>query len=150
MNHQSSPTDLPTGFRRTVLVAFPARPTAPSAPTTVEGVLLSAARVIARVGLHHGDYVLDALGRDGVDVPMFVRPMSVVGAIRYAATGDPQRSSTLADQAVGFLALSIDGGPVWTDIFSLERHVEDWSDTTDKATAVAVLESVATAPERAA
>ncbi|MFF4369682.1 hypothetical protein [Streptomyces sp. NPDC001594] len=147
MNHQSSPTDLPTGFRRTVLVALPIRP---SGPDTVEGVLLAAARVIARVGLHHGDYVLDALGRDGVDVPLFIRPMSVVGAIRYAATGSPQHTSTLADMAVNFLALSLDGGPVWRDWRSLEQHVDDWSDTVDKATAVGVLESVATAPERAA
>ncbi|MFF4576874.1 hypothetical protein ACFY15_00455 [Streptomyces sp. NPDC001373] len=147
MIHHPSPTDLPHGARRTVLVALPIRPTVPD---TVEGVLLAAARVIARVGLHHGDYVLDALGRDGLDVPMFIRPMSVVGAIRYAATGSPHGMSTLADMAVNFLALSLDRGPVWRDWRSLEQHVDDWSDTVDKAAAVAVLESVATTPERAA
>lgn len=81
---------------------------------------------------------------------MYVRPMSVVGAIRYAATGSPQRSSTLADMAIGFLALSLDGGPVWTDPFSLEMHVDEWSDGVDKVSAVAFLELAATAPERAA
>lgn len=144
---KTSPTSLPHGSRRTVLVALPVRPTA---PTTVEGTLLAAARVIARVGLHRGDYVLDALGRDGVDVPMYVRPMSVVGAIRFAATGSPQRTSCLADMAVGFLALSIDGGPVWRDPFSLERHVDEWSDGVTAVEAVAVLELSATAPERVA
>ncbi|AZM91476.1 hypothetical protein [Streptomyces sp. W1SF4] len=147
MNHKPSPTSLPTGGRRTVLVALPPRPTAPD---TVEEVLLAAARVIARLGIHHGDYVLDALGLDGLDVPLYMRPMSVVGAIRYAATGNPQRSSLLADQAVNFLALSIDGGPVRPDLLSLERHVEDWSDGVDQVGAVALLEWVATAPERAA
>lgn len=145
--NQPSPTDLLHGSRRTVLVALPVRPTA---QRSVEDVLLAAARVIARVGLHRGNYVKDALGHEGLDVPMYVRPMSVVGAIRYAATGSPQRTSCLADMAVGFLALSIDDGPVWTDPFSLERHVDDWSDGVDKVSAVAFLELAATAPERAA
>lgn len=147
MNHQSSPTDLPNGFRRTVLIALPVRPTQPA---TVESTLLAAARVIARVGLHRGDYVKDALGRDDINVPLYQRPMSVVGAIRFAATGSPQRSSCIADMAIGFLALSIDGGPVWTDPFSLEQHVDDWSDEVSVADAVAFLELAATAPERAA
>ncbi|MFI8278567.1 hypothetical protein ACIGBH_27575 [Streptomyces sp. NPDC085929] len=146
MNHQ--PTDLPPGARRTVLVALPHRPS--PEPTTVEQVLLSAARTIARVGLHHEDYVLDALDHRALEVPLYSRPMSVVGAIRYAATGSPQRTSSLSDQAVGFLALSIDGGPVWMDLLSLELHVEDWSDEVTAAEAVAFLELAATAPERAA
>ncbi|MCX4540456.1 hypothetical protein [Streptomyces sp. NBC_01565] len=146
MNTQ--PTDLLDGGRRTILVALPTRPT--DAPTTVEQVLLSAARVIARVGLHRGDYVLDALGHQALDVPLYVRPMSVVGAIRFAATGSPQRTSTLAEMAVGFLALSLKDGPVWTDPFSLERHVDDWSDDVTAVEAVEFLELVATAPERAA
>ncbi|MFG2978820.1 hypothetical protein ACGFYY_38265 [Streptomyces sp. NPDC048331] len=147
MNHKPSPTDLLDGARRTVLVALPVRPTPPA---TVESTILAAARVIARVGLHHGDYVLDALGRDGLDVPMYVRPMSVVGAIRHAATGSPQKTNCVADMAIGFLALSIDGGPAWTDPFSLEAHVDDWSDGVTAAEAVAFLELAATAPERAA
>ncbi|MFJ8163858.1 hypothetical protein ACIRBY_23425 [Streptomyces sp. NPDC096136] len=148
MIRKPSPTDLPHGARRTVLVALPHRPS--PEPTTVEQVLLSAARTIARVGLHHEDYVADALDHRALEVPLYSRPMSVVGAIRYAATGSPQRMSTLADQAVGFLALSIDGGPVWRDLLSLELHVEEWSDGVDMAGAVAFLELVATAPERAA
>lgn len=147
--NQPSPTDPSHGSRRTVLVALPHRPF--PEPTTVEQVLLSSARVIARVGLHHDDYVLDALGHDGLDVPLYVRPMSVVGAIRYAATGSPQRTSQLADQTVSFLALSLEDGPVRTDLLSLERHVEDWQATLSQSEAVALLEQVATAPaERAA
>lgn len=145
---KTSPTNLPHGSRRTVLVALPHRPS--PEPATVEQVLLSAARTIARVGLHRGNYVLDALGHQALDVPLYVRPMSVVGAIRYAATGSPQRNSSLADQAVNFLALSIDGGPVWSDLLSLELHVEDWSDGVTAVEAVAFLELAATAPERAA
>ncbi|MFD3717213.1 hypothetical protein [Streptomyces sp. NPDC058674] len=147
MNHKPNPTDLPHGSRRTIRVALPVRP---AAPTTVEGVLLAAARVIARVGLHHGDYVLDALGHNDLDVPLCVRPMSVVGAIRAAATGSPQRTSSLADQAVNFLALSLDDGPVWRDVLSLERHVDDWSDGVTAVEAVALLELVATSPAEVA
>lgn len=145
MNHQ--PTDLPRGDRRTVRVVGITIPQA--RPGTVESVLLAAARVIARNGVHR-DYVEDPFNRRHPEVPMFVRPMSVVGAIRYAATGDPQKTSQLADTAVNFLALSIDGGPVWTDLLSLECHVEDWSDGLSAAEVVAALELTATAPERAA
>ncbi|MFE3762316.1 hypothetical protein ACFXPI_11185 [Streptomyces sp. NPDC059104] len=148
MNHKPSPSSLPHGSRRTVLVALPHRPS-PEA-TTVEQVLLSAARTIARVGLHRRDYVVDALRHQALEVPLYVRPMTVVDAIRFAATGSPQRTSSLADQAVGFLALSIDGGPAWTDLLSLELHVENWADGVTAAEAVAFLELAATAPERAA
>ncbi|MFJ9644975.1 hypothetical protein [Streptomyces sp. NPDC101206] len=146
MYDKPSPTDLPTGARRTVLVALPHKPE--PAPTTVEQVLLGAARTIARVGLHHGDYVRGALSHAELEVPLYVRPMSVVGAIRHAATGSPQRASQLADMAVSFLALSLADGPTWTDLLSLEAHVEDWSDGLSAVEVVAVLEQVATAPER--
>ena len=143
--NQPSPTRLLDGSLRTVLIALP------SPAPTVESVLLAAASVIQARGLHHGDYVKDPFNwNTEAAFPTCLRPMSVVGAIRYAATGDPQRSSQLADMAVSFLALSIDGGPVWTDLLSLERHVEKWSDEVTAAEAVAVLERVATAPERAA
>ncbi len=146
MNHQPSPTRLLDGSLRTVLIALPS-----PAPATVESVLLAAASVIQARGLHHGDYVADPFNWNTESgFPTCLRRMSTVGAIRYAATGDPQRSSQLADMAVNFLALSIDGGPVWTDWRSLERHVEDWSDELSAAEVVAFLELAATAPERAA
>ncbi|WP_369778878.1 hypothetical protein [Streptomyces sp. R33] len=147
MHHQ--PTDLPRGDRHTVRVVGITIPQA--RPGTVEAVLLAAASVIQVRGLHHGDYVADPFNwNTETGFPACLRPMSAVGAIRYAATGSPQATSQLADTAVHFLALSLDGGPVWTDPFSLERHVEDWSDGLSAAEVVAALELTATAPERAA
>ena len=147
MNPQ--PTDLPPGDRRTVRVVGITIPQA--RPGTVESVLLAAACAIQARGLHHGDYVKDPFNwNTEPEFPTCLRPMSAVGAIRYAATGDPQKTSQLADMAVSFLALSLDGGPVWTDLLSLERHVEDWSDGLSAAEVVAALELTATAPERAA
>ncbi|MCB5168055.1 hypothetical protein LG634_24910 [Streptomyces bambusae] len=149
MNHQTSPTDTPRGDRRTVRVILPARPADP-VPATVEDVLLGAARVIARLGLYHDDYVQGALSLGDLETPLFVRPMSVVGALRFVTTGSPQRTCQLADQAMCYLALSIDGGPYRQDLLSMEAHVEDWADSVDAPAAVAFLELAATAPERAA
>ncbi|MFG2617751.1 hypothetical protein ACGFXC_08980 [Streptomyces sp. NPDC048507] len=143
-----SPTDLPHGSRRTVLVALPTRPTA---PTSVEGVLLTAARLLQERGLWQGDFVPDALDRE-MCIPHCLRPMSIVAAIRCVISGNPHRTTQLADMAIGVLALSIDEGPLWGDMFSLELHVDAWNDVPGRTTddAVALLESVATAPERAA
>lgn len=148
MNHKPSPTDLLSGSRRTVLVALPARRTA---PTTVDGTLLAAARLLQKRGLWQGDYVPDAFDRQ-MCIPHCLRPMSIVAAIRCVVSGNPHRSTQLADTAVGVLALSIDGGPFHVDLFSLEAHVDSWGDEPGRTTddAVALLESVATAPERAA
>lgn len=142
----TSPTNIPTGDRRTALVIL-----APARPSTVPAVLLAAARIIQANGLWQGDYVPDAFDRE-MCVPHFIRPMSIVGAIRCAATGDPHRSSQLADTAIGFVALSIDGGPYWGDVFSLEAHVNEWNDVPGRSgdEAVALLERLATAPEVAA
>ncbi|MEU9000481.1 hypothetical protein [Streptomyces sp. NPDC048551] len=149
MNHQSSPTDLPHGSRRTVLVALPVRPTA---PTTVEGVFLAAARLLQERGLWQGDYVPDVRDRE-MRIPHCLRPMSIVAAIRCVVSGNPHRSSQLADTAMGVLALAIGDGPFYGDIFSLETHVDKWNDVPGRTTddAVALLERVATSPtERAA
>ncbi|KUH38424.1 MULTISPECIES: hypothetical protein [Streptomyces] len=143
------PTNFPSGDRRPTRVAF-----TPPRPSTVPGVLLAAARVIQANGLWHGDYVPDPFDREisADEVPHTRRPMSVVAALKCAATGSPHGESQLADMAIGFVALSIDGGPAWGDIFSLERHVEDWGDAPGRSAddAVALLETLATAPERAA
>lgn len=147
MNHQ--PTDPPRGDRRTVRVILPMLPLVP-ATATVEDVLRAAAGALQSRGLHHGDYVAGALDNFEDAFPKCLRPMSVVGAIRYAATGNPQRTSQLADQAVGFLALSLDGGPDRLDLLSLESHVEAWSDDATTDAVVAFLELAATAPECAA
>ncbi|MFD8577213.1 hypothetical protein ACFV1H_18010 [Streptomyces virginiae] len=148
MNPKPSPTDLPHGSRRTVLVALPVRPTA---PTTVEGTLLAAARLLLERGLWQGDYVPDVRDRE-MCIPHCLRPMSIVAAVRCVVSGNPHRSTQLADRAIGFLALSIGEGPVWGDVFSLEAHVDAWNDASGRTVdeAVALLELAATAPERAA
>ncbi|WP_327169505.1 hypothetical protein [Streptomyces subrutilus] len=147
----STPTDLPHGSRRTVRVVSPAIP--PSRPTTVPAVLLAAARVIQSNGLWQGDWVPDPFNRE-MCIPHFLRPMSIVTAIKYAATGDPHvYVSRVADDAIAALALAIGDGPDYGDIFSLEEHIEDWGDEPGRSVdeAVALLEWVATSPaERAA
>ncbi|MFJ5804811.1 hypothetical protein [Streptomyces sp. NPDC093093] len=149
MNNEPTAIGLPgqSGITHHIKVPLPVRPT-----LSVESVLLLAASAISVRGLHHGDYVEDPFNwRTESTFSPKLRAMSVVGAIRYAATGDPQKSSQLADTAVNFLALSVGGTPVWTDWRSLERHVEDWSDGLTTVEAVAGLERVATSPvERAA
>jgi hypothetical protein len=146
--NQPSPTDLPHGARRTVLVTLPPRPTA---PTTVEGVFLAAARLLQARGLWQDGPVPDVHDRE-VCIPHCLRPMSIIAAIRCAVSGNPHRSSQLADTAIGVLALWIANGPAYGDIFSLEAHVEKWNDQPGRTTddAVALLESAATSPERAA
>jgi hypothetical protein len=141
---QTNPTNLTHGSRRTVLVALPVRP---AAPTTVEGTLLAAARLLQERGLWQGDYVPDAFDRE-MCIPHCLRPMNIVAAIRCVISGNPHRSTQLADMAVGVLALAIGDGPSYGDLFSLEAHVDGWNDepgrTTDEA--VALLERVATSP----
>ncbi len=123
-------------------------------PSTVSAVLLAAARILQANGLWQGDHVVDPCDREisPVEVPHTMRPMSIVAALKCASTGDPHASSQLGDTAVGFVALSIDGGPYWEDGFSLEAHVDEWNDAPARTTddAVALLEMLATAPERAA
>ncbi|MFE5895873.1 hypothetical protein ACFQ67_00330 [Streptomyces sp. NPDC056488] len=140
------PANFPTGDRRTSLVLLPVR-----RPSTVPGVLLRAAQILQANGLWQGDYVPDPLDRE-VCVPHFLRPMSVIAALNCAATGDPHRTSQVSDMAMGFVALSIDGGPYWTDFRSLEAHVEAWNDAEGRSAdeAVALLELLATTSERAA
>lgn len=143
------PTNLPSGDRQPVLVLLP-----PARPTTVPAVLLGAARIIQANGLWQGDYVPDPLNREisAEEIPHSQRPMSLRAAINCATTGDPHRTSQLGDMAMGYLALSIDGGPYWGDYRSLETHVEAWNDepgrTADET--VALLERLATSSERAA
>ncbi|MFF5972268.1 hypothetical protein ACFY7C_12185 [Streptomyces sp. NPDC012769] len=142
----TDPTNVPTGDRRPLLVLLP-----PPQPTTVPNVLLAAARLLQMNGFWQHDYLPDPFDRT-LKTPHASRPMSMVAAIRCAATGDPHRTSQLADTAIGFVALSIDGGPYDPNLLSLERHVDAWGDepgrTVDEA--VALLEQLATAPERAA
>lgn len=88
-------------------------------------------------------------------VPHALRPMSIVAALKCAVSGDPHRTSLLADQAIGTLALRllVDGeGPVYGDIFALEAHVDAWGDVPGRSveSVVAVLEAAGDAAEVAA
>lgn len=118
-----------------------------AAPTTVPGVFRVAARLLASNGLYKGDFVPDSFDRE-MCVPHFLRPMSIVAALKTATTGDPHRTSLLSDHAIAELALrlEVDGeGPLFGGIFDLEAHVDAWGDVESRTTesAVAVLERAA-------
>ncbi|WP_432184896.1 DUF6197 family protein [Streptomyces tendae] len=119
-----------------------------AAPTTVPGVFRAAARLLAANGLYQGgDYVPDTFDRE-MCIPHFLRPMSIVAALKTATTGDPHRTSLLSDRAIAELAvrLEVDGeGPLFGGIFDLEAHVDAWGDVESRTTesAVAVLERAA-------
>ncbi|MFJ4681989.1 hypothetical protein [Streptomyces sp. NPDC088789] len=120
-------------------------------PTTVPQAVRAAARLLAANGLHQGDFVPDAFDRE-MRVPHFLRPMSIVAALKCATTGDPHLTSLLADEAIAVLALrlEVDGeGPLFGGIFDLEAHVDAWGDVEGRTTesAVAVLEAAADAVE---
>lgn len=120
-------------------------------PTTLPGVYRAAARVLATNGLYQGDFVPDTFDRE-MCVPHFLRPMSIVAALKCSTTGDPHRTSLLADEAIAVLALrlEVDGeGPLFGGIFDLEAHVDGWGDLEGRTTesAVAVLEAAADASE---
>ena len=122
-----------------------------ASPSTVPQVFRAAARWLAANGLHKGDFVPDAFDRE-VCVPHFLRPMSIVAALKCATTGDPHRTSLLSDEAIAVLALrlEVDGeGPLFGGIFDLEAHVDAWGDVESRSTesAVAVLEAAADACE---
>ncbi|WIC88841.1 hypothetical protein SEA_ONIONKNIGHT_35 [Streptomyces phage OnionKnight] len=125
-----------------------------AAPTTVPAVFRVAARLLAERGLYKGDFVPDSFDRE-MCIPHFLRPMSIVAALRTATTGDPHRTSLLSDQAIAVLALrlEVDGeGPLFGGIFDLEAHVDAWGDVESRTTesAVAMLEHAADWNEAAA
>ena len=120
-------------------------------PTTVPATYRAAARLLAANGLYKGDFVPDAFDRE-MDVPHVLRPMSIVAALKCVVSGDPHRTSLLADEAIAVLALrlEVDGeGPLYGGIFDLEAHVDAWGDVESRTTesAVAVLEGAADANE---
>jgi hypothetical protein len=140
----TEPTNLPAFGRRPVLVLL-----APPRQTTVPAVLLAAARIIETNGFWATDWVEDAFDRR-LTTPHASRRMNLVGAIRCAVSGDPHRESQLADMAIGYASLSL--APEWTDAYSLRTHLDNWAEMPGRSAteAVALLEMLATAPERAA
>jgi len=118
---------------------------------SVPQVFRAAARVLAANGLYQGDFVPDVFDRE-MCIPHFLRPMSIVAALKCATTGDPHVTSLLVDEAICVLALrlEVDGeGPLFGGIFDLEAHVDGWGDLEGRTaeSAVAVLESAADASE---
>ncbi|MDT0409897.1 MULTISPECIES: DUF6197 family protein [Streptomyces] len=147
------PTDLPAGHRRTVLVTGISIPTQPSEkrpPMALSTLFRTAARILARVGLHQGDYLPDVFDRR-LTTPHSERPMCLVAALRCAATGDPHRISILAGDAIRVLAdrLVVNGeeGPYGSDELACEFHLAQWGDEEGRTTeaAVGVLERAADA-----
>lgn len=123
-------------------------------PTTVPGVYRAAARLLAANGLYKGDFVPDFADRE-MCIPHFLRPMSIVAALKCVTSDDPHRTTILADQAIAVLALrlEVDGeGPLLGGIFDLEAHVDAWGDVESRTTesAVAMLEQAADLNEVAA
>lgn len=139
-------TSVPTYGRRPVLVTGVPIPR----PMTVAAVYRGAARLIAVNGLHHGDYVPDPFDRQS-RTPHRARPMSLVAAIRCAATGDPHRMVPLSELAVSVLAsrLEVDGLHAPDDPVLREIHVDDWADVDGRTTecVCAVLYAAADAVE---
>lgn len=140
----SQPTDLPAHGRFDKTIPIPHVP----ADGTLPVVFRAAARLIARNGLHQGDWVFDAFNRSATTAHCD-RPLSIVAAVRCVTTGNPHRTSPLADRAVAELAdhLVVDDDHASRDATAdqLAAHVDHWGDHDGRTTesAVAVLEHAA-------
>jgi hypothetical protein len=110
----------------------------------LSAVFRKAARLIAVNGHYQGDHIPDPFDRE-MCIPHSLRPMSIVAAVKCAVSGDPHMPSLLADKAIAVLALRLEGGPEFGDIFSLESHVDEWGDALGRTAeeAVALLETAA-------
>lgn len=119
--------------------------------TTLPQVYRFAARLLARNGLHQGDFLPDFRDRQLTTLHIN-RPMSIVAAIRTVANGNPHLSSPFSEVAVRQLAhrLLVDGeGPFGEGRLALATHVDGWGDLPGRTTesAVAMLEAAADACE---
>jgi hypothetical protein len=114
-------------------------------PTDRAGVLARAALIIAHQGKHSGDFIPDPFNRRSSS-PHYLRPMSAVGAINCAVSGDPRIPSNLSWAAVRLLGrmVLVDGDRAADDsIEVLERHVDAWSDDNSAVQVVATLRMLA-------
>lgn len=141
-----SPTSLPAYGRRTVAVTLPRR------PQSVADAFRAAARLLAAVGHHQGDYCLDPFDRV-LTTPHKLRPMSIVAAIRTATSGD-NVDTDLSEQAISVLAdrLTVDDDDPLIppgDRIARAAHVDRWGDMPGRTTecVVAVLYAAADATE---
>lgn len=116
----------------------------------LSAVFRKAARILAANGHFQGDYLPDPFDRE-MCIPHFLRPMSIVAALKCAVSGDPHTWAVLSDQAIAVLALRLELngelGPYYGDINSLEAHIDAWGDVEGRTveSVVAVLESAADA-----
>lgn len=135
-----------TSFQIPAVVQTPVSLDKPPLPrrNPLSAVFRRAARLIVANGHFQGDHVPDPFDRE-MCIPHFLRPMSIVAALKCAVTGDPHMPSLLADKAIAVLALRLDEGPEYGDIFSLESHVDEWGDVLGRTAeeAVALLETAA-------
>lgn len=122
-------------------------------PATPATVIWAAAHIINVNGHHQGDYFPDAFSRTDCR-PHAERPLSVVAAVRMAATGSPRTDSMLAADTIRYLAglLMVDGeqGPYYWDDLSMECHVAAWGDVEGRTAADVVATLLAAASERVA
>ncbi|MDJ0342184.1 hypothetical protein QMK19_03160 [Streptomyces sp. H10-C2] len=134
----------------TTSVSRPPLPVRPLRPMTVPAVFRAAARLLVANGHYQGDYCPDVFDRE-MCIPHFLRPLSIVAALKCVVVGNPHTPSPLADEAIGLLALRLEVGgevgPYWGDIVSLEEHIAAWGDVEGRTveTVVAVLEAAADA-----
>lgn len=107
----------------------------------VRDVFAGAAKLTSLYGIHRGDLVEDPYSRR-LQSPVHQRPMSVVGALNCAVSGDPRIPSNLSWAALVQLGtrVRVDGESAEGEsLEDFQRHVEAWSDVTPKETAIAVL-----------
>ncbi|MFD6874495.1 MULTISPECIES: hypothetical protein [unclassified Streptomyces] len=118
---------------------------------TVEATLTEAAWLLRTRGHWQGGSCPDASNRE-MCIPQWLRPMSIVAAIKCAVSGDPQSDSLIADNALAVVALSLADKPQYGDIFSLEEHIDSWGNEPDRSTddVVAMLEHLTATLGRAA
>lgn len=139
----SQPTDLPAYGRFTKSIPVPRVTDGATLPV----VFRAAARLLARNGLHQGDYIADVFNRVSAEA-LVDRPMSIVAAVRCVTAGLPYLCNALTERAIAELAdhLVVDGEPAPDSTpLGLELHVEHWGDHAGRTTesAVAMLEHAA-------
>lgn len=117
--------------------------------TTLPQVYRFAARLLVRNGFHQGDLMSDPFDRQLTTLHIN-RPMSIVGAVRSVANGNPHVISPFSELAIRVLAhrLLVDGeGPFGDTRLALATHVDSWGDLPGRTveSVVAVLEAAADA-----
>jgi hypothetical protein len=98
----------------------------------------SGARVLTENGLYKGD-LLDRIA-EGAGIPPEDCPVCTIGALRVAATGDPEEPNDLSQAAVALLSARVESLVVDDDP---DERVADWSDRETAPTVIRVLRQTA-------